>query len=56
MERDFPLLQDMKAILGENPGFTAAQLLEEVERQITADKLKRMKREARRHKRRDDYE
>lgn len=54
LEKDFPLLQDMQDMLQDNPDMTAIELLAEVERQIGADKLKRMKREAARHTKDED--
>lgn len=56
LEKDFASLQDMKALLDEKTDMTAAELLAEVERQIQADKLRRMKREAKRHASQEDDE
>jgi hypothetical protein len=54
VEKDFPLLQDMQQMVENNPEMTAVELLSQVEQQIQADKLKRMKREAARHAKDED--
>jgi hypothetical protein len=54
LESDFPLLQDMRALIDNNPTMTATELLDEVEHLIEADKQRRMKREAARHAQEED--